>query len=498
MELTNIVAPTGSWAPLTPHLILGALMVLAFVLELFREPSSERRSSICLLAPLGVLAALFWVVMAPLSSELSTMNRMIVDDGVSRGSELVILTSLLLGLVAVSADVLVSGFMGEYVALMLGAALGMILMATAQNLMIIFLGLELFSLALYLLCIFLPERRAGQEAALKYFMLSSLASAIILYGSALLYGATGSTWLNEMAMAVPTSALLWRVGSLMVLAGLAFKISAVPFHQWTPDVYQGAPTSVTAFMSVATKTAALVAALRIFPFCIGSTVTADAASRNDWMVVVFVLSILSVLFGNLAAMAQTNLKRMLAYSGVAQAGYLLTAVFAGTPLAAKGMLFYLFVYAFMNIGVFVAILDLESEGLEPTLQNVRGLSSRHPALAAAMSVCLISLTGVPLTGGFLAKFNLFQVVLRESTHLGMARALVTVAIVGSFLGACYYMRVVAALYSHAKDYQSRRWNISNDGVGVALAICVAGVLVTGVCGQTVLTWVGSMMQLPGI
>ena len=324
-------------------------------------------------------------------------------------------------------------------------------------------------------------------------MLSSVASAVMLYGMALIYGATGTTYLAEIAIAHPTNILLWQVGCVMIISGLAFKISAVPFHQWTPDVYQGAPTSVTAFMSVGTKTAALVAAFHVIPLTLGINLAVDAGARAACYQIVFVLSALSILIGNLAAISQTNIKRMMAYSGVAQGGYLLTAVFAGDPIAAKAMLFYLIVYAFMNIGVFVVLVDLEAEVGEVTLQSLRGLSSRHPALAAVMATCLVSLTGLPPTGGFLAKFNLFQVVLHAGgAYPSLSRMLVVIGILGSFMGACYYMRVVTALYSHVQDYQSRRWSFSSDNVGAAMALCVVGVLATGLFGQVVLNWLSSI------
>lgn len=486
-----------------PHLILGALFVLSFIFELFRpasDPQAEDRgaslgrTAMTFWAPLGALLGLLWVIYAPPSANTTTFHMMLVEDGLSRGAAAVVFLTLALTTASLTREIRTSGYVGEYISLMLAAGLGMTLMTAANNTLMIFLGLELFSLALYLLCIFLPERRVSQESGLKYFILSSLASAVMLYGFALLYGATGTTWLHEMPFHLKQSPVL-MLGICLVAAGMAFKISAVPFHVWTPDVYQGAPTSVTAFMSVTTKAAALVAAFRIFPLTFGQ-ITNLPALKIEWSVLFWTLAVITILLGNLMAVSQSNIKRMLAYSGIAHGGYLLSAIFVGTPSAERAMVFYLIAYAFMNVGAFTVISILEDEGLEVNTTSIQGLASRYPALTGGLAVCLFGLTGLPVTGGFLAKFQLLGVLLREGAR-PLSHYLAVTAILGSFFGACYYMRVIALAYSQPRaDFQhGRPLTLSSHAGMVVLGVCVAGVVLTGVFAEPILNWFGTFHGL---
>ncbi|MFN8606787.1 MAG: NADH-quinone oxidoreductase subunit N [Vulcanimicrobiota bacterium] len=443
MNPVHILKPELAWQGMIPLLMLGGLFVFHFLIEILRSPKSRTTGGFwtLLVSLLGVI----YLTCCPDQPQGAVVHQMWIYDGVTRLGSLVVFLSLAAVTLIIPKSIEESGHLGEYYALLTGAALGMVMLMGSNSLLVSFLALELFSLALYLLCIFLPDRSGCQESGLKYFILSSLASAIILYGMALIYGATGSTWLHEIGARVSGGGLLLMVGSALLAAGLAFKVSAVPFHIWTPDVYQGAPTPVTAFMSVATKTAALTAMLRFFPMTLGMASSAQDSARIQWWVIVWSLSILSMLFGNLMALSQTNLKRLLAYSGIAQAGYLLSAIFVGTPVAKVSLFFYLLVYLCMNLGAFVVVAALEEVGESVEVDSMAGLSMRQPYLAAALAVCLFSLTGLPPTAGFVAKYQLFTALMASGAN-PLPKYLVAAALVGSLLSAGYYLRFVVQAY----------------------------------------------------
>jgi NADH-quinone oxidoreductase subunit N len=473
---------------MVPLLLLGGLFVFHFLLEVLRVPKSRSTGGFwtLLVSLLGVL----YLVAYPDQPQAKVIHQMWIYDGVTRLSSLVVFATLAAVTLVIPKSIEKSGHLGEYYALLSAASLGMVMLCGSNNLMVSFLALELFSLALYLLCIFLPQQKFCQESGLKYFILSSLASAIILYGMALVYGATGSTWLHEIAGQVDQGGLLLMVGSALMAAGLAFKVSAVPFHLWTPDVYQGAPTPVTAFMSVATKTAALTAMLRFFPMTVGTAATPTDTQRIQWWIILWSLAILSILFGNLMAVSQTHLKRMLAYSGIAQAGYLLSAVFVGTSAATVSLYYYLLVYACMNVGAFLVVAALEELDEELSLASLAGLSMRQPQLSAALAICLFSLTGLPPTAGFIAKFQLFSTLLSSPGGL-LPRYLVAAGLVGSLLSASYYLKFVVQAYSPGPAPQPQQelpvtyW--------VALGACLVGVFALSIWAQSTLTWLQAIV-----
>ena len=478
-----------------PLVLLAAMFVGNFLLEILRpqEPKGAAPSSglaerwTFLLSLCGVGACL---LLSPAADPL-VAHAMWTGDGMTRVGALIVFLCLALTTLVTPRSLRASGHLGEYFALLSAAGLGMVMLMGSTNLLTLFLALELFSLALYLLCIFLPDRAFNQEAGLKYFILSSLASAILLYGMALLYGATGSTALADLGQARAGSELLLMLGGALVLAGLSFKISAVPFHVWAPDVYQGAPTPVTAFMSVATKAAALISALRLFTLALGSGSTSDDPRLVSWWVILWSLAMLSMLFGNLMALSQSHLKRLLAYSGVAQAGYLLSAVFLGTPAAQSSMLFYLLSYVAMNLGAFLVCAALEEVGEELTLANLPGLSQRQPGLTACLALCMFSLTGLPPTAGFIAKFSLFSALMSAATPL--SRYLVAAALLGSLLSAGYYLKVVAQAYSPGPAPEPQRqvpvsfW--------ISLATCASATLLLAAAAGPIQNWIALQLQL---
>jgi NADH-quinone oxidoreductase subunit N len=328
---------------------------------------------------------------------------------------------------------------GEYYSLLLGSITGMVVLAEAENLITLFVGLEVLSIPLYVLCATELRRRTSLEAGLKYLVIGSVGSATLLYGLALIYGATGSTQFGRIAAAigdnVGLSDPLLLTGIALAATGLAFKASVAPFHQWTPDVYQGAPTPITTFMAVATKAAAFAITLRLFDLALVS-------SQADWGPALAALATVTIVIGNVGAIPQRSLKRMLAWSGVAQAGYLLAGVVVGTRLGLKATMFYLAVYLLMNVAAFAVVLARErvSEAGDD-ISSIQNLGQASPWLAWPMTISMLSLAGFPATAGFMGKFYLIDAsVAGDYTWLGV------VIVVGSMISLVYYLRVVAAMW----------------------------------------------------
>ncbi|MFQ5817572.1 MAG: NADH-quinone oxidoreductase subunit N [Terriglobia bacterium] len=330
---------------------------------------------------------------------------------------------------------------GEYYALLLFATIGMGLMVAANELVLIFLGLEISSIATYILAGFRRTALRSNEAAMKYFLLGSFATAFLLYGIALMFGATGTTFLGDVRAVLEGGqanlTLTWMAVALLFV-GLAFKVASVPFQVWTPDVYEGAPAPVTAFLSVGPKAAAFAAFLRIFFIALEPL-------ANQWFWLIWVSAVLTMFVGNLAALVQTNVKRMLAYSSIAHAGYILIAFAAGNEFGIAAVLFYLVAYALMKLGAFSVVAHVSGSGEERvSIEDYTGLGSRQPLVAACFSVFLFSLIGVPLTGGFLGKLYIFRAALDAgSTELVW---LVVFGAINTAISIYYYLRVVIAMY----------------------------------------------------
>lgn len=422
-----------------------------------------------LLAALG-LALSLGLTLSQTGSENSGFNGMVTLDGFS-----VFVNALLLfsGLLGVS---LAYGYVkrmdierGEYYSLILFSVSGMMLMAQAADLIVVFLALELLSLPLYVLAAFARPKADSEEAGLKYFLLGAFASGFVLFGVALIFGATGSTALAGIVTSVDSgqaSTLLLTVGAALVLVGLGFKVAAVPFHMWTPDVYQGAPTSVTAFMAAGAKVAGFSALLRIFA-------TAFPSLAVDLTPVLLTLSALTMVVGNLVAIAQTDIKRMLAYSSIAHAGYILMAfVPYGNPQVAPvsiaAGLFYLVAYAVTNFGTWGIVIAVErAEGRGLAIRDYAGLGKKYPALAAAMTIFMLSLIGFPPTLGLVGKFYLFRAVLAGG-YVGLA----IVGVLTSLFSAYYYLRVVVTMYMQEGDPQTEREGWLNFTWGLSAIVTV--------------------------
>ena len=364
----------------------------------------------------------------------------------------------------------------EYYALMLISAAGMLMMTTANDLIVVFLALEVLSIPLYVLAAFDRRRLSSQESGIKYFLLGAFSSAVLLYGVALLYGATGSTSLTGIAQFLSANTLFEQgtllAGLALLLVGVAFKIAAVPFHMWTPDVYQGAPTPVTAFMSSATKAAGFAALLRVLG-------VAFPIYRTDWRPVIWALAALSLVVGSVAAIVQTDIKRILAYSSIGHAGYILIGLQADTARGRQASLMYLLVYAFMTVGAFAVITVATRRGDDHhSLDDYRGLALRRPVLGGLLAFFVLAQAGVPLTGGFVVKLQVFAAAV-DAGQYGLAIIGVLAAVVAAF----FYLRIAVALFTRneADDPEptasARRVDV---WTGAVLAVAAAAVLFSGV------------------
>ncbi|MDF1535980.1 MAG: NADH-quinone oxidoreductase subunit N [bacterium] len=428
---------------IAPELILTLTAFTVILWDLIIR--TKRHLDSVIIATVGSLAAL---LVAWLSRHLnvSTFGDAVILDPFATFFKITFLLGLIL-CIALSLRYMKAGGSkdhSEYYALLCLATVGMMVMAIGHELITIFLGLELLSMSLYILAGFFRKDSLSNEASIKYFMLGSFATCILLFGMSYVYGVSGSTHLKVIGATLAAhpetlgdKALM--VGLLMVLVGFGFKISVVPFHQWTPDVYQGAPTPVTAFMSAGPKAAGLAALIRIL-------MEAMPRMAHEWELVVSILAVLTMTLGNLAALAQTNMKRMLAYSSIAHVGYILIGLVASVggsgDRAISGVMFYLLAYTFMNIGAFGILVFLGREGMpNDDLDDFAGLARRSPGAALAMLIFLFSLAGIPPTAGFAAKLSIFYAAFQGGYYV-----LVILGILNSAVAAYYYLRVVMIMY----------------------------------------------------
>lgn len=455
-----------------PILIVAGWASLLLLIDLFIP--KIRSWATPLLGALGLIVAII-SLLAQFTLETSGFAGMIIADGFASVLQLLF---LVLGLVAIAQayDYLRKHRIarGEYYALLMFSLSGMMLMASAGDLIVVFVSLELLSIPLYVLAGFARPKIESEESAMKYFLLGAFASGFVVYGIALIFGVTGTTQLSGIfeslraANSIPSLAFL---GAGMIIVGLGFKVAAVPFHMWTPDVYQGAPTSVTAFMSVGAKAGGFAALLRIF-------VAAFPETAATWGPLTMWIAALTMAWGNVAAIAQKNIKRMLAYSSIAHAGYIFmalpaAAVPAVAPEALRGALFYLIAYGITNLGAWGVVLALEkTEGTGLEIEDYAGLGTKSPALALAMTVFMLSLTGVPPTVGFMGKFYLFRAAIDADLFW-----LAIVGVITSLISAYYYLRVIVVMYMQEGSPVSHSEILLNTTVILsALATVVFGLL----------------------
>jgi NADH-quinone oxidoreductase subunit N len=481
MSLNDLLVNLTLIMPIT---VLTAWACVLLLVDLFIP--KERKGITALLAALGLLVALALVI-SRAGVTTSAFNGMIMIDGFATFMSVIFLFSGLAG-IAVAYDYLLrSGIeRGEYYVLLLFSIVGMMLMAAAADLIMVFLALELLSIPLYVLAGIAVPRPDSEEAALKYFLLGAFASGFFLYGTALVYGAIGSTALTEIVSVTASGGVnlsFLVIGAGLILVGLGFKVAVVPFHMWTPDVYQGAPSSVTAFMAVGAKAAGFAALLRIF-------VLAFPPLAMDLTPVLWALAAFTMVIGNVIAIAQRNIKRMLAYSSIAHAGYIMMAlvpygqgdVSSDTVASA---LFYLLAYMLTSFAAWAVVIALEhnmAEGRNTnglSLEDYSGLGQKQPALAAAMTVAMLSFIGIPPTLGFVGKFYLLRTVI-EGSFPGLA----LIGLLTSLVSAYYYLRVVVYMYMRDGEPVVRRepWLYFT-----ALATAI-GVVILSIFSEPLFNW----------
>jgi NADH-quinone oxidoreductase subunit N len=467
---TNLLA-------LLPELILTLTGVLVMLAEPLIAPGKTRKP-LGWLAILGTfasgLSALYQLHVVNVSGPITGFYATIQVDAFSIFFHLLIASIVLVTLLA-SLDYFESPVThaGEYFALVLFGATGMMFMTSSVELLMVFIGLEISSISTYILAGFRKGRATASEAAIKYFLLGSFATAFFLYGIALCFGATGSTSIAAIAagLAVTKTPLLGWLAVAMVIIGLGFKVSAAPFHVWTPDVYQGAPAPVVGLMSTAPKAAAFAVLLR-FLF------NATPMYRNHWILLIEILAVVSMTVGNLGALLQRDVKRLLAYSSIAHAGYMLVAFSASQQQAVSTVCFYTAAYAAMNVGAFLVLTQLS--GFDEKLRSIddfAGLALQHPGLSALLGFFLLSLIGIPFTGGFFGKFYVFSAAV-NSGHTWLA----IVGLANSGVACFYYLRLLAALYSRPvtdtiADVPSRRVSFP---ASIALTATAAATLCLGI------------------
>ncbi len=467
-----------------PIVILVAWACVLLLVEAFVKSAKK---AVPLLAAIGLAVTLGFAI-AQTSYDYVGFGGMVSADGFAGFLNVLFLVSGLLAIaLAFDYNKRIGMERGEYYVLLLFSISGMMLMAIAADLIVVFLALELLSIPLYVLAGFLSSNAKSEEAALKYFLLGAFAGGFVVYGIALVFGATGTTNLNGIFGALENGVAdmaLLTIGAALILVGFGFKVAVVPFQMWTPDVYEGAPTSVTAFMAVGAKAAGFAALLRIF-------VAAMPALAEDLTPVLWVLAALTMFVGNLVAIAQSNIKRMLAYSSIAHAGYIFMALvpFGQTELAADAIasaLFYLLSYAITSFGAWAVVIALEKaeggdekhrSGLE--LKDYAGLGRKYPGLAAAMAVFMLSLAGVPPTLGFMGKFFLFRTVI-AGDFIGLA----LVGVLTSLISAYYYLRVIVVMYMQDGDPEVRR----EPWLGLTTGVAAVSTVVLSIASVPLFTW----------
>jgi len=460
---------------LSPELGLCGTALVVILLDLF----IEQKKALAAISVVGLLTSIAFTI-ALWGEQESSFGGMLVADNFALFFKFLILGITIL-VVASSADYVnkFARFQGEYYALILFAAGGLMLMASTGELISIYVSLELASISLYALVAFLKDKKSS-EAGIKYVILGAISSAVLLLGMAFVFGLTGTTHLDQIATVV-ASGHLWDTpallfGIVLLVAGFGFKIASVPFQMWVPDVYEGAPTPITAFLSVASKAAGFALILRVF-----YTAFDIPDISSDWTMIFAVLAAISMTIGNLVAISQTNIKRMLGYSSIAHAGYImvgLAAISAGASgmLGPSGVLFFLAGYALANLGAFIAIIAISNKTGTDEIADYSGMARRSPVIAFVLTLCLISLIGVPPAVGFMAKFYIFNAAIQATQHDLLW--LVILAAINSVISAYYYLRVVKLMYTG--DPVSEEPVPSSGALRFSLGIAAAGVLALGI------------------
>jgi len=486
-----ITTPSVDWFAVAPELaVAGAGVVIVLLRALLRRRAVATPLSFAVaFAGLIAAGAVLWRQWQDVhhGGAMTTLASMLRVDGFAIFLGTVVLASTFLALLLAAAYLRREGLeQPEYVALMMLSAAGMLAMTTANDLVVVFLSLEILSIPLYVLAAFDRRRLTSQESGIKYFVLGAFSSAIFLYGVALTYGATGTTSLTGIGTFLANNTLLEQgtllAGFALLLVGLGFKVAAVPFHMWTPDVYQGAPTPVTAFMSSATKAAGFAALIRVFTL-------AFPLYREDWRPAVWALAALTLAVGSIAAVVQTDVKRVLAYSSISHAGFILVAFQVATDRGRQAALLYLFAYAFMIIGSFAVITVATRRGDDHhAFDDYRGLALRRPVVGGLLAFFLLAQAGVPATSGFIVKLQVFAAGVDRGEYV-----LTIIAVLASVVAAFFYLRIAVALFSApAADAPPEETAALSRPVdlwsGVVLFVTAGMTLVVGILPGTFMTF----------
>ncbi|MDD2539459.1 MAG: NADH-quinone oxidoreductase subunit N [Desulfuromonadaceae bacterium] len=481
-----ILIPVVNMTPILPEIFLSVLAMALLLINVFVP--GKQKSYLAYISFIGIVAAAV-LVGAGWGSHVESFGGSVVLDNFATFFKMTFLVGA--GLTVLIADKYMEREEcnhGELYSLILFAVVGMMLMASGTDLMTIFLGLEVMSVTLYVLAGFNRANKKSNEAGLKYFLLGAFSTGFMLYGMALIYGATGTTRLYKIAevvgqMTLPSTNIMLVAGMLLMMTGFAFKIAAAPFHMWTPDVYEGAPTPMTAFMSAGPKAAGFAALLRLF-------LVALPALQVEWSQVLWVLAVLTMTVGNITALRQDNIKRVLAYSSIAHAGYALVGFAAGNGTGTAGILFYMLSYSFMNIGAFAIIILVAKKGeSNGNVSDFAGLGFKRPVLALAMTIFLFSLAGVPPAAGFIGKFYLFSGAIQKG-YIWLA----VIGVLNSAASVYYYLRIMVFMYfkESTEDFE---WVHVTPPVALALIIAVAGTLIPGIVPSVILEYAQMAVKL---
>lgn len=472
---------------LLPQFILVFAGMAIMLLEPFTAP--EHKSRLARIAVLAAAAAAFSLISQWSGESRTIFNGMFVVDNFSIFFQWLFLVILAISaLISMKFNERESINRGEYYALLLFACSGMSLMVASRDLILTFIGIEILSIATYVLAGFKRNDIRSNESSLKYFLLGSFATAFLLYGIALIYGSTGSTnyqAIRELVSMQGSFQGTTLIGMGLLLVGFGFKVALVPFHSWAPDVYEGAPTPITAFMTVGPKAAGFAALIRIL-------VEAVPFLVEEWSSILWGLAILTMVLGNVVAVLQTNVKRMLAYSAIAHAGYILVGIVTNSNEGFSAVLFYLVVYTVMNLIAFSVILSLSGTGDSRVhLNDYLGMARRAPFAAAALSISLISLAGIPLTGGFIGKFYLFSAAIRDG-YVGLA----IIGVLSSVVSVFYYFRLLVFMYMKEPDENAPEPEPISWLVQAIIIIGVICILWLGVFPDSILTFANYSILAP--
>ena len=435
--MENLNSVLALYAPLLPEIILALGALVLLILGAFKKDSGEFISWLAI----GILIISGAITIQQYGAETELFGKSVIVDAYASFIKLLILIASAVSIFLSFNYFKINKFLiPEYPVLVLFAVLGMMLMVSANDLISLYLGLELQSLSLYVIAAFRRDALRSSEAGLKYFILGSLSSGMLLYGCSFIYGITGTTLFPEIASSIQSSEgvrLELIFGLVFLLAGFAFKISAVPFHMWTPDVYEGSPTPVTAFFAAAPKIAAMAILTRV-------TMQAFPSALSEWQQIIIFLSIMSMMLGAFAAIGQTNIKRLIAYSSIGHMGYALVGLAAANPEGVKAILIYLAIYMVMTLGAFACILSMKrSDGMVEDIHDLSGLARNSLPMAFFLAMLLFSLAGIPPLAGFIAKFFIFSAAVKAGLF-----PLAILGVLSSVVAAYYYLRIIIIMFDH--------------------------------------------------